>query len=123
MLERGMSSFLCVLFSRLLPPTSTFDASPAASPLWSFGTGATLPNPVWQCFQMGVRIKFLIPNADAPWQKAEELAWKDQVAMKIDARNTYQYAPHGLVLVQVNLIIFQYKGDLCNDIFLIFLAV
>jgi len=49
---------------------------------------------------MGVRIKFLIPNADAPWQKAEELAWKDQVAMKIDARNTYQYAPHGLVLVQ-----------------------
>ena len=50
---------------------------------------------------MGVRIKFLIPNADAPWQKAEELAWKDQVAMKIDARNTYQYAPHGLVLVQV----------------------
>ena len=74
-----------------------------ASPLWSFG-GAPLPSPVWQCFQIGCRIKFLLANTDAPWQKAEELAWKDHMAMKIDARNSYQYAPNGLVLVQVCVI-------------------
>ena len=81
-----------------------------ASPLWSFGGGpappASLPNPVWQCFHIGTRIKFLLANTDAPWQKAEELAWKDHVAMKIDARNSYQYAPNGLVLVQVRYDIF-----------------
>ena len=51
---------------------------------------------------MGCRIKFLLPTTDAPWQNVQELAWKDHVAMKIDARNSYQYAPNGLVLVQVS---------------------
>ena len=89
-----------------LPPTSAgpFDAPPA-SPLWSFG-GTPVPTPVstpvWQCFQVGCRIKFLLPNTAAPWQKAEELAWKDHVAMKVDARNSYQYAPNGLILLQVS---------------------
>ena len=92
---------------RLLPPSSVasghahFDAPPA-SPLWSFG-GTPVPTPVWQCFQLGCRIKFLLPNTEAPWQKAEDLAWKDHVAMKVDARNSYQYAPNGLVLVQVSM--------------------
>ena len=87
---------------RILPPppaVGTYDTP--ASPLWSFG-GAPMPSPVWQCFQIGTRIKFLLANTDAPWQKAEELAWKDHVAMKIDSRNSYQYAPNGLVLVQVS---------------------
>lgn len=89
-----------------LPPTSAgpFDAPPA-SPLWSFG-GTPVPTPVstpvWQCFQVGCRIKFLLPNTAAPWQKAEELAWKDHVAMKVDARNSYQYAPNGLILLQAD---------------------
>ena len=61
---------------------------------------------MWQCFQVGTRIKFLLPNTDAPWQKAEELAWKDRVAMTVDARNSYQYAPNGLVLIQVNYCVF-----------------
>ena len=93
---------------RLLPPSSVaagshahFDAPPA-SPLWSFG-GTPVPTPVWQCFQLGCRVKFLLPNTEAPWQKAEELAWKDHYAMKVDARNSYQYAPNGLVLVSVRL--------------------
>lgn len=51
---------------------------------------------------MGCRIKFLLANTEAPWQKAEELAWKDHLAMKIDSRNSYQYAPNGLVLVQAD---------------------
>ena len=95
-----------VLFSRLqlLPPVSAaasghFDAPPA-SPLWSF-CGTPVPTPVWQCFQLGCRIRFLLPNTETPWQKAEVLALKDHEAMKIDSRNSYQYAPNGLVLVQV----------------------
>jgi len=91
-----------ILKRRILPPppaVGTYDTP--ASPLWSFG-GAPMPSPVWQCFQIGTRIKFLLANTDAPWQKAEELAWKDHVAMKIDSRNSYQYAPNGLVLVQVS---------------------
>ena len=91
------------IFSRILPPPAVGTYDTPASPLWSFGGAppASLPNPVWQCFHIGTRIKFLLANTDAPWQKAEELAWKDHVAMKIDARNSYQYAPNGLVLVQV----------------------
>ena len=89
---------------QLLPPVSAaasghFDAPPA-SPLWSF-CGTPVPTPVWQCFQLGCRIRFLLPNTETPWQKAEVLALKDHEAMKIDSRNSYQYAPNGLVLVQV----------------------
>ena len=98
--------WFCFLFSRLqlLPPVSAaasghFDAPPA-SPLWSF-CGTPVPTPVWQCFQLGCRIRFLLPNTETPWQKAEVLALKDHEAMKIDSRNSYQYAPNGLVLVQV----------------------
>ena len=101
--------FLFSLFSRLLTPSAAATSSghyepgpPPASPLWSFG-GAPVPTPAWQCFQVGCRIKFLLPNTDAPWQKAEELAWKDAMAMKVDARNSYQYAPNGLVLIQVSI--------------------
>jgi len=90
---------------QLLPPVSVtasghFDAPPA-SPLWSF-CGTPVPTPVWQCFQLGCRIRFLLPNTETPWQKAEVLALKDHEAMKIDSRNSYQYAPNGLVLVQAD---------------------
>lgn len=93
-----------ILKRRILPPPAVGTYDTPASPLWSFGGAppASLPNPVWQCFHIGTRIKFLLANTDAPWQKAEELAWKDHVAMKIDARNSYQYAPNGLVLVQAD---------------------
>jgi hypothetical protein len=58
---------------------------------------------VWQSFLSGTLIKFLLPNTDTPWQKAEELGWKDHIAMKVDSRNPYQYAPHGLTVVKVSL--------------------
>jgi hypothetical protein len=92
----------------LPPPQSGHFEAPASPSLWSFGG---LLAPVWQCFQVGCRVKFLLPNTDAPWQKAEELAWKDHVAMKIDQRNSYQYAPNGLVLVQVH----EHKGELNEE--------
>ena len=96
--------FVFISRLQLLPPVSAaasghFDAPPA-SPLWSF-CGTPVPTPVWQCFQLGCRIRFLLPNTETPWQKAEVLALKDHEAMKIDSRNSYQYAPNGLVLVQV----------------------
>ena len=101
--------FWCRFLLLLLVPTvsvaasSHFDAPPA-SPLWSF-CGTPVPTPVWQCFQLGCRIRFLLPNTETPWQKAEVLALKDHEAMKIDSRNSYQYAPNGLVLVQVRNIV------------------
>ena len=100
--------FVFIFRLQLLPPVSAaasghFDAPPA-SPLWSF-CGTPVPTPVWQCFQLGCRIRFLLPNTETPWQKAEVLALKDHEAMKIDSRNSYQYAPNGLVLVQVRNVI------------------
>jgi hypothetical protein len=52
----------------------------------------------------GTVVKFLIPGLDTPWQKAEELGWKDRIAM-VDSRNTYQYAPNGLTIVKVSRIL------------------
>jgi hypothetical protein len=49
----------------------------------------------------GVQVQFLLPSTDTPWQKAEELGWKDRIAMKVDSRNPYQYAPNGLQLTKV----------------------
>ena len=49
----------------------------------------------------GVQVQFLLPSTDTPWQKAEELGWKDRIAMKVDSRNPYQYAPNGLTLTKV----------------------
>ena len=46
-------------------------------------------------------VKFLISGLDAPWQRVEDLAWKDKIALKIDARNTYKFAPNGLTIVKV----------------------
>ena len=96
--------FLICASRYYLPPVSAaasghFD-TPPGSPIWSF-CGTPVPTPVWQCFQLGCRIRFLLPNTETPWQKAEVLALKDHEAMKIDSRNSYQYAPNGLVLVQV----------------------
>ena len=39
-------------------------------------------------------------------QKAEELGWKDKLAMKVDARNPYRYAPNGLTVVKVRGMLF-----------------
>ncbi len=73
--------------------STTETSSPLpTSPHWS----RSLLMPVWQCFLPGCKVKFLLPDTDAPWQTAEELAWKDRVAI-----NSYQYAPHGLTLIQV----------------------
>ena len=46
-------------------------------------------------------VKFLLPNTDTPWQKVEELGWKDKIAMKVDSRNPYRYAPNGLTVIKV----------------------
>ncbi len=54
-------------------------------------------------FLQGTMIRFVIPNLDTPWQKAEDLGWKDRIAMKGDSGNAYQYAPNGLVIVKVSL--------------------
>ena len=48
-----------------------------------------------------MQVQFLLPSTDTPWQKAEELGWKDRIAMKVDSRNPYQYAPNGLTLTKV----------------------
>ena len=48
-------------------------------------------------------MKFLLPGTDTPWQKVEELGWKDKIAMKVDSRNPYRYAPNGLTVVKVSL--------------------
>ena len=55
-----------------------------------------------QCFVAGVSVKFLLPGTDTPWQKVEELGWKDKIAMKVDSRNPYRYAPNGLTVVKVS---------------------
>ena len=78
--------------------SSPAPSSPLLSPhTWSH----TWPTPAWQCFVSGVSVKFLLPNTDTPWQKVEELGWKDKIAMKVDSRNPYRYAPNGLTVVKV----------------------
>ena len=80
-------------------------SSPApSSPLLSPHTWSHLwPTPAWQCFVAGVSVRFLLPATDTPWQKVEELGWKDKIAMKVDSRNTYKYAPNGLTIVKVSI--------------------
>lgn len=91
-----------------LTPVSQTDSgvsssSPApSSPLLSPHTWShSWPTPAWQCFVAGVSVKFLLPSTDTPWQKVEELGWKDKIAMKVDSRNPYRYAPNGLTVVKV----------------------
>lgn len=48
-------------------------------------------------------IKFLLPNTETPWQKSEELEWKDLLTSKFDSTNPYQYAPNGLTVVKVRI--------------------
>ena len=67
---------------------------PGAGGSWS---QHSWPTPAWQCFVQGTAIKFLIPNLETPWQRAEELGWKDR-----NARDSYQYAPNGLTVVKVS---------------------
>ena len=69
-------------------------------------------------------IRFLLPSTDTPWQKAEELGLKDKLAMKVgtltlmidngmicfeqvDARNPYRYAPNGLTVVKVGIVVME----------------
>ena len=92
-----------------LTPVSQTDSgvsssSPApSSPLLSPHTWShSWPTPAWQCFVSGVSVKFLLPSTDTPWQKVEELGWKDKIAMKVDSRNPYRYAPNGLTVVKVS---------------------
>ena len=74
-------------------------SSPLLSPhTWSH----SWPTPSWQCFVAGTLVRFLLPSTDTPWQKAEELGWKDKIAMKVDSRNPYRYAPNGLSVVKVS---------------------
>ena len=81
--------------------TSPVPSSPLLSPrTWSH----SWPTPAWQCFVKGTAVKFVIPSLETPWQTAEELGWKDHIAMKVDSKNTYQYAPNGLAIVKVRLV-------------------
>jgi len=81
--------------------SSPAPSSPLLSPqTWSH----KWPTPAWQCFVDGVMIRFLLPSTDTPWQKAEELGLKDKLAMKVDARNPYRYAPNGLTVVKIDVI-------------------
>ena len=57
----------------------------------------------FQCFVAGVSVKFLLPGTDTPWQKVEELGWKDKIALKVDSRNPYRYAPNGLTVTKVSI--------------------
>ena len=101
-------------------------SSPApSSPLLSPNTWShKWPTPAWQCFVDGVMIRFLLPSTDTPWQKAEELGLKDKLAMKVgtltlmidngmicfeqvDARNPYRYAPNGLTVVKVGIVVME----------------
>lgn len=78
--------------------SSPAPSSPLLSPhTWSH----SWPTPAWQCFEPGVSVKFLLPNTDTPWQKVEELGWKDKIALKVDSRNPYRYAPNGLTVIKV----------------------
>ena len=80
--------------------SSPAPSSPLLSPhTWSH----SWPTPAWQCFVSGVCVKFLLPNTDTPWQKVEELGWKDKIALKVDSRNPYRYAPNGLSVVKVSM--------------------
>lgn len=81
--------------------SSPAPSSPLLSPLTR--THAW-PIPAWQCFMSGSQVRFLLPATDTPWQKAEELGWKDRLALKVDSRNPYQYAPNGLVLTKVDVV-------------------
>jgi len=81
--------------------SSPAPSSPLLSPhTWSH----SWPTPSWQCFVAGVMVRFLLPSTDTPWQKAEELGWKDKIAMKVDSRNPYRYAPNGLTVVKIDVI-------------------
>ena len=81
--------------------SSPAPSSPLLSPhTWSH----SWPTPAWQCFVSGVHVKFLLPNTETPWQKVEELGWKDKIALKVDSRNPYRYAPNGLSVVKVSLV-------------------
>jgi len=82
-------------------PLSPAPSSPLLSPLTR---SHAWPIPVWQCFMSGVQVRFLLPSTDTPWQKAEELGWKDKLALKVDSRNPYQYAPNGLKLVKMDYV-------------------
>ena len=85
------------------PDSGVSSSSPApSSPLLSPHTWShSWPTPAWQCFEPGVSVKFLLPNTDTPWQKVEELGWKDKIALKVDSRNPYRYAPNGLTVIKV----------------------
>jgi len=48
----------------------------------------------------GVSIRFIIPGLDTPWQRSEDLGWKDRTAKAADPR-AYEYAPNGLLVTQV----------------------
>ena len=80
---------------------SPLPSSPLMSPLTR---SQNWPVPSWQCFLPGSRIRFLLPNTNTPWQKAEELGWKDKIALKVDSRNPYQFAPNGLTVLKVRQI-------------------
>jgi len=81
--------------------SSPTPSSPLHSPsIWSH----SWPTPVWQCFVSGVLVRFLLPSTDTPWQKSEGLGWKDKIAMKVDSRNPYHYAPFGLTVVKIDVI-------------------
>ena len=82
-----------------LDSLSPLPSSPLMSPLTR---SQNWPVPSWQCFLPGSRIRFLLPNTNTPWQKAEELGWKDKIALKVDSRNPYQFAPNGLTVLKVN---------------------
>jgi len=81
--------------------SSPAPSSPLLSPqTWSH----KWPTPAWQCFVDGVMIRFILPSTDTPWQKAEELGLKDKLAMKVDTRNPYRYAPNGLSVVKIDVV-------------------
>ena len=77
---------------------SPLPSSPLMSPLTR---SQNWPVPSWQCFLAGSKIRFLLPNTNTPWQKAEELGWKDKIALKVDSRSPYQFAPNGLSVLKV----------------------
>jgi hypothetical protein len=72
------------------------------------------PVPSWQCFLPGSRVRFLLPNTNTPWQKSEELGWKDKIALKVDSRSPYQFAPNGLTVLKVGKPMASYKAFLLS---------
>ncbi|XP_040574727.1 uncharacterized protein [Lepeophtheirus salmonis] len=92
--------------------TSPVPSSPLLSPRnWSH----TWPTPIWQCFVGGTLVKFLIPNIETPWQTVEDLNWKDRLALKVDSKNSYQYAPDGLTIVKMDVINREISGRTPNN--------